>query len=157
MSIQTTNSLSVRRSIKRSRKIAETAISENASDSISDSVIVQSFESFAKSAIQLSFEKSMTQNAFDFMNVEEKCIYDSSDSEDETFEFESDIEISSIIQSVTRQSTRQKTAHYLNVFVLKRKRSESIDEEEIVEHRDKIARAMTTLLTQKFINDDTDE
>ena len=60
LSIQTTNSLFVRRSIERSKKITEIAISENASNSIFDSIIVQSSESFVKFAIQSSSEKSMT-------------------------------------------------------------------------------------------------
>ena len=163
MSIQTTNSFSVRRSIERSKKITEIAISKDAFDSIFDSIIIQSFESLVESTIQSSFEEFMnqkkyiTQNAFDFKNIEEKRVYDSSDSKNETFESENDIDVSSIIQSTIRQSTRQKIAYYFNVFVLKRKRFELIDEKKIVEYRNKISRAMTTLLSQKFINNDIDE
>ena len=97
------------------------------------------------------------------MNIDEKRVYDDLDSDNFIDEKISD-DFSSKKQffrqksnSFTRKSTRQKVSNYLNVFVLKRKHFDSTDEKKIIEHRIKITRTMTTLLTYDAIESETNE
>ena len=97
------------------------------------------------------------------MKIDEKRVYDEFDTDD-FVENEISDDFSSKKQllrqennSFTRKSARQKASNYLNVFVLKRKRFDFVDEKKIIEHRVKITRAMTTLLIHDAIESETNE
>ena len=97
------------------------------------------------------------------MKIDEKRVYDDLDTDDFA-ENEISDGLNSKKQlfrqksnSLTRKSARQKASNYLNVFVLKRKRFDFVDEKKIIEHRIKITRTITALLTHDAIESETNE
>ena len=92
------------------------------------------------------------------MNVDEEFTYDDFDSKNFNYIFDESVVTNqkTLFEqkiSFQKQSARQKISNYLNVFVSKRKRSNFVDDENVIEHRIKIMRAMTALL----IHDEIDE
>ena len=158
LSVQTSNELSIRRLVERSKKIVFSVSSSLAqTESTAESTIEHASQSIEKAPFN---ELNQAEN---HMNIDEKRVYDDLDSDSSTDEKISD-DFNSKKQffrqksnSPTRKSARQKTSNYLNVFVLKRKRFDSTDEKKIIEHRVKITRAMTTLLIHDAIENETNE
>ena len=156
--VQTSNEFLIKRSVERSRKIVFFVFSNLAQiESAAESIIEHAFQSVEKTLFN---ELNQTK---DHMNIDEKRVYDDFDSDNFIDEKISD-DFSSKKQffrqesnSFTRKSTRQKASNYFNVFVLKRKRFDSIDEKKIIEHRVKITRAITTLLIYDAIKSETNE
>ena len=83
------------------------------------------------------------------MDIDEEPVYDDPDPEDSNYTSESSVTDQAISPEQEtppqRQSARQKPSNYLTVFVPKRKRSGPVDDEDIIEHRAKIMRAMAAL------------
>ena len=91
----------------------------------------------------------------DHMDIDEERVYDEPDADESDYSPEGQPPEQDA--SPTRKSARQMASNYLNFFVPKRKRSGPADEEEITEHRAKITRAMTALLTHKTTDNETEE
>ena len=97
------------------------------------------------------------------MKIDEKRVYDDFDIDD-FVENEINNNFNSKKQlfrqksnSFTRKSTRQKISNYFNVFVLKRKRFDFVDEKKIIKYRINITRAITMLLIHDAIESETNE
>ena len=156
--VQTSNELSIRRPVERSRKVVSSASSSLAQ---TEPAAEPATEHASQPAEETLFNE--LDQAEDHMNIDKKRVYDDLDSDSPTDEKISD-GLNSKKQPLrqksnpsTRKSARQKTPNYLNVFVLKRKRSDSTNEKKITEHRIKITRAMTTLLTHDAVEGETNE
>ena len=158
LSVQTSNELPIRRPVERPRKIVSSASSGLAQ---TEPAAEPATEHAPQPAEKALFNE--LNQAEDHMNIDEKRVYDDPDSDSFTDEEISD-GLSSKKQSFrqesnppTRKSARQKAPNYLNVFVPKRKRSGPADEKKITEHRVKITRAMTTLLTHDAVEGEANE
>ena len=157
LSIQTTNELSVKRFVERSKKIM-TSVTSNHTQSISKSQLIsKSTTEHADQSLEKTYSNELNQKE-NHMNVDEKLTYDDSDSKNFNYIFDESTvtnqkALSEQKTSLQKQSARQKISNYLNVFVSKRKRSNLVDDENVIEYRVKIMRAMTTLLTHDKIDE----
>ena len=95
-----------------------------------------------------AYSKELSQDE-DHMDIDEELVYNDPDPEDSNYTSESSVTDQAISPEQEtppqRQSARQKPSNYLTVFVPKRKRSGPVDDEDIIEHRAKIMRAMAAL------------
>ena len=97
----------------------------------------------------MKIDEKRVYNDFDIDDFVENKINDDFNSEKQFLRQKSN--------SFTRKSAFQKISNYFNVFVLKRKRFDFVDEKKIIEHRIKITRAMTILLIHNAIESETNE
>lgn len=146
--VQMSNVLSVRHSVKRSRKIISVILKSIASE------VAKSIESVSTSQTSLNDQNSERQ-------------VDKISQKDEKFQLNQEKNKIEVIEDEFAVQTRVKAAvtasqskmikQFLHVAISKRKREDKTNEEECFEHCQKIARAMTALLAQDFDSTDSEE
>ena len=155
---QTSNKFLVKRSVKQSKKITVSVVSNQ----VEIELISKSITEHANQSIKDTSFNELNQKK-NHINIDEKRVYNDSNvnnlvvekiNDDLIFKKQSSNQKNT---SFTRKSIRQIILNYLNVWMFKRKRFDSVNEEKIIEHRVKITRTITILLIYNAIESETNE